>query len=80
MMVDTFYTNQVQFNSVETNPVVNEHSVITNRFTSQIGHFSTQINPLITSPYSYNEQKWTAPGCSLKPSLTVTMLAFQSPD
>ncbi len=31
----------------------NEHSVITNGFSSQIGHFSTQINPVITNP-GYN--------------------------
>ncbi len=36
------------------NPVVNEHSVITTRFLSQIGHFSTQINPVIMNP-GYNE-------------------------
>ncbi len=34
----------------------NEHSVITNKFLSKIGHFSTQINPVITKP-GYNEQK-----------------------
>ncbi len=28
----------------------NEHSVITNGFSSQIGHFCTQINPVITNP------------------------------
>jgi hypothetical protein len=28
----------------------NEHSVITNRFLSQIGYFDTQINPVITNP------------------------------
>jgi hypothetical protein len=44
--------------------VVNEHSVITNRFLSQIGKLSTQINPVITNP-GYNEQKWPVPSCSL---------------
>ncbi len=37
----------IQWNSVITNSVVNEHSVITNTFWSQIVHFSTQIDPLI---------------------------------
>ncbi len=37
-----------------TNSVVNEHSVIMNRFLSQIGPFSTEINPVITNP-GYNE-------------------------
>ncbi len=27
----------------------NEHSVVMNRFLSRIGHFSTQINPVITN-------------------------------
>ncbi len=35
---------QLQWNSV-----VNEHSVITNRFLNQIGYFSIQINPVIPS-------------------------------
>ncbi len=34
----------------------NEHSVITNKFLSQIGNFTTQINPYITNP-GYNEQQ-----------------------
>ncbi len=38
---------EIQLNSVLTNLVINEHSVITNRFLSQIGHFSVQINPVI---------------------------------
>ncbi len=42
----------------------NEHSVITKRFLSQIGHFSTQINPVITNP-GYNEQKCLVPSCWL---------------
>jgi hypothetical protein len=41
-----------------------EHSVVTNRFLSQIGHIGTQINPVITNP-GYNEQKWPVPSCSL---------------
>jgi hypothetical protein len=41
-----------------------EHSVITNKFLSQIGYFNTQINPVITNP-GYNEQKWPVPSCSL---------------
>ncbi len=39
----------IQWNSVLTNSVVNEHSVITNRFYGHIGHFTTQINPAITN-------------------------------
>jgi hypothetical protein len=39
---------------VITNSVVNEHFAITNRFLGQIGHFSTQINSVITNP-SCNE-------------------------
>ncbi len=31
----------------------NQHSVIRNRFLSQIGHISAQINPVITNP-GYN--------------------------
>ncbi len=42
------------------NSVVNEHSVITNRFLGQIGHFTTQINSVITNP-GHNEQKWPVP-------------------
>jgi hypothetical protein len=45
------------YNSVITNSVVNEHS-------GQIGHFSPQINPVITNP-GYNEQKRPVPSCSL---------------
>jgi hypothetical protein len=36
----------------------------------QIGHFTTQINPVIMNPV-YNEQKWPVPSCSFYPSLTV---------
>ncbi len=50
--------------SVITNSVVNELSVITNRFLGLIGHFTTQINLVITNP-GYNEQKWPVPSCSL---------------
>ncbi len=42
----------------------NDHSVITNKFLSKIGHISTQINPVITNP-GYNEQKCPVPSCSL---------------
>ncbi len=42
----------------------NEHSVITNGLSSQIGHLSTQINPVITNP-GYNEQKLPVPSSSL---------------
>jgi hypothetical protein len=47
-------------NSVLTNLVVNVHSVITNTFESQIGQFTTQINPVKTKS-GYNEQKWLVP-------------------
>ncbi len=43
-----------------TNSVVNEHSVITNTFLSQIGHFSKQINPVTTNP-GYYEHKMASP-------------------
>jgi hypothetical protein len=36
----------IQWNSVIANSVVSKHSVITNRFLGQIGHFVTQINRL----------------------------------
>jgi hypothetical protein len=39
----------MQSNSVITNSVINEHSVITNRFESHIGHFNSQNNPVITN-------------------------------
>ncbi len=42
---------QIQWNSVITNSVVNEHSVITNRFLGQIGQFTTQSNPVVTNKY-----------------------------
>jgi hypothetical protein len=41
----------------------NEHSVITNKFLDNIGHFTTQMNPVITKP-GYNEQKWPVASCS----------------
>ncbi len=44
------------WNSVIANSVVNEHSVITNKFLGLIGHFTTQIDPIITNP-GYNERK-----------------------
>ncbi len=43
---------KTQWNSVLTNSVVNKQSVIMNRISSQIGYFSTQINPVITNPGS----------------------------
>ncbi len=58
-------TKLKQSNSVVTNSVVNKHFVITNRFLDQIGHFSTQINPVLMSP-RYTEQKWPVPSCSLQ--------------
>ncbi len=57
-------------NLAVTNTVVSEHTVKMNKFQSQIGHSSLQINPAITNP-DYNEQKWPVPSCSLLPSLTV---------
>ncbi len=42
----------------------NEHSVITNKFLSKIGHISTEINPVITNP-GYNVQKCPVSSCSL---------------
>ncbi len=54
----------LQWNSVITNSVVNEQSAITNKFLRDIGHFNTQINPVITNP-GYNEQKSPVPSCSL---------------
>jgi hypothetical protein len=47
---------KLQWNSVITNFVNNEHSVITNVYKSQIGYFSTHINPVITNK---NEQSQT---------------------
>ncbi len=38
----------------------NEHSVITNKFLGKIGHFTTQMNPVITKP-GYNEQRLAGP-------------------
>ncbi len=40
---------KLQWNSVVTNSFVNEHSVITNGFLSQICYFRTQIDPVITN-------------------------------
>ncbi len=42
----------------------NEHSVITNKFLGKIGHFTTQMNPVIKKA-GYNEQKWPVPCYSL---------------
>ncbi len=63
---ETYIITKLQWNSVVTNSVVNEHSaitnsvvnkhlVITNRFLGQIGHFRTQINPLITNKMAGSE-------------------------
>ncbi len=41
-----------------------EHLVITNKFLGKIGHFSTQMNPVIMKP-GYNEQKWPVQSGSL---------------
>jgi hypothetical protein len=41
-----------------------------NKYLTLIGHFSPQINPVITNA-GYNEQKWPVPSCSLKSTLTV---------
>ncbi len=43
-------TVKVHWNSVITNSVFKEHSVIMNRILSQIGHCSPQISPVITNP------------------------------
>ncbi len=43
------YSSYIQWNSVITNSVVDEHSVITNSLWSQISHFCTKINPVITN-------------------------------
>ncbi len=51
----------IQLNSVITNSVVNEHSVITNKFYRRI---TSHINPVITNP-GYNGRKWPVPNCSL---------------
>ncbi len=45
----THCTYYIQWNSVITNSVVNEHSVITNRIWRQINHFSTKIDPVATN-------------------------------
>jgi hypothetical protein len=46
------------------NSVVYEHSVITNIFLGEIGHFTTQMDPVITNP-GYSEQNWPVPSCLL---------------
>ncbi len=51
-----FIWQQIQWNSVITNSVDNEHSVITNRFLGQIGHLSTKFNSVKTTP-GYNEPR-----------------------
>ncbi len=52
------FSKHLQWNSVIMNSVVNDYSVETNRFLSQIGYYSTEINPVITNP-AHNEQKWS---------------------
>jgi len=65
LFVSFLYISQyIQWNSVITNSVVNEHSVITNRFLSQIGYLSTQINTVTTNP-GYN-RVWLYYEISLK--------------
>ncbi len=60
---------KLQRNSDITNSVINKHQVITNRLLSQIGHFSTQINPVIPNPgynkHGHNEQKMIGPEIDL---------------
>ncbi len=55
--------NELGYNDYDYNGY-NEHSVIMNRIWSQIGHFSTLIEPVTTNP-DYNEQKWPLPSCLL---------------
>ncbi len=40
----------IQWNSIITNSVVDERSVIMNRILGKIGHFTTQINLVIMNP------------------------------
>ncbi len=47
-----------------TNSGVTKHLVITNRLLEQIGHFTTQNNPLLTNS-GHNKQKWPVLSCSL---------------
>ncbi len=54
-------SQKLQLNSVITNSVNNEHSVITNGYKSQIGYLSTHINPVITNK---NEQSQTEFHCN----------------
>jgi hypothetical protein len=54
------YTMKLGYNELG----YNEHSDITNKFLGKIGHFTTQMNPVITKP-GYNVQKWPVPSCSL---------------
>jgi hypothetical protein len=42
---------------------------------SQIGHFTTKINPVLMNP-GYHGQKWPVPVCLLKPSLTPYVMAY----
>ncbi len=69
-------TSSVITSSVITNSVINKHLVIKNRFFCQVGHFSVQINPVITNP-GCNEHKWPVPSCSLEPSLIVHSLVYK---
>ncbi len=61
---DYFSGKKLQWNSVITNSVVNEHSVIKNRYFGQICHFNTKTYPVITIP-GYKEQKLAVSSCSL---------------
>ncbi len=54
------YTVEIGYNELS----YNEHSVLTNKYLGKLGHFSTQMNPVIIKP-GYNEQKWPVPSCSL---------------
>jgi hypothetical protein len=55
-MIHLRFKSDIWWNSVITNSVVNEHSVIKNTFSGQFCYFNTQINPVLTKP-GYNEQK-----------------------
>ncbi len=50
---------------------------ITNRFSGQIDHFTTQINPVITNP-DYNEQKWPVPSLTVFKSCQSSQVKYSS--
>ncbi len=56
---EIFHTNICQGNYSKTR-LYNEHAVIKNKFLGKIGHFSSQMNPVITK-IGNNEQKLTVP-------------------